>query len=420
MKAIGIDIGTTSVCAVLLDSESGKIEKTISENSNAFIPTKNEWEKIQDVNKIENLVYKMVDDLYTDEVDVIGFTGQMHGIVYFDKNLKAVSNLYTWQDQRGNLVYKDSITYSNHLGIPAGYGYVTDFYNEKNGLKPKDAYGFTTIHSYMAMRLSQSKSCYIHSSDAMSLGNFDIKENKFNFATPLKVTNDFTIIGKYKNADVTVAIGDNQASVYATLKDTDTVIVNFGTGSQVSVISDKIVNEVNIETRPYFNGKYLLVGCALCGGRAYAILEKFFSDIIYMYLGKRVSMYEFLNNLPCEDSPLLVDTRFSGTRSNDKITGGISSITDTNLTPQNLKNAFLEGMARELFQMYEKMGVKAKNLVCSGNGVRKNKSLLNKIEKMFNLKSSIPLYKEEAAIGSALFALCAKGIDAKNLIKYEV
>ena len=45
MKAIGIDIGTTSVCGVLIDAATGGVEKSVTKNSAAFIEGCAEWEK---------------------------------------------------------------------------------------------------------------------------------------------------------------------------------------------------------------------------------------------------------------------------------------------------------------------------------------------------------------------------------------
>ena len=129
MKAIGIDIGTTSICGILLDCTSGEILKSVTKNSDAFINTQNEWEKIQDTEKIISIALSITDELICDDTAVIGITGQMHGIVYFDEKGTAISPLYTWQDTRGNLRYKETQTYSEFLNLPAGYGSVTDFYN---------------------------------------------------------------------------------------------------------------------------------------------------------------------------------------------------------------------------------------------------------------------------------------------------
>lgn len=99
MKAIGIDIGTTSVCGILIDAATGCVEKSVTKNSNAFIPGCAEWEKIQSVDKIMTAATDILESLMTgsDDVGIIGVTGQMHGIVYTDKDGNAVSPLYTWQ-----------------------------------------------------------------------------------------------------------------------------------------------------------------------------------------------------------------------------------------------------------------------------------------------------------------------------------
>ena len=52
MKAIGIDIGTTSVCGVVIDVEKSCVIKSCTKNSNAFLQGCAEWERIQSVEKI--------------------------------------------------------------------------------------------------------------------------------------------------------------------------------------------------------------------------------------------------------------------------------------------------------------------------------------------------------------------------------
>ena len=134
MNAIGIDIGTTSICGAVIDGENGIVRKSKTIPSNAFLITGNAWEKIQDVKKIIEIARTICDE-FLEEYDagVIGLTGQMHGIVYVDDAGQAVSPLYTWQDGRGNLPYQDT-TYAEYLGSCSGYGNVTDFYNRVNGI----------------------------------------------------------------------------------------------------------------------------------------------------------------------------------------------------------------------------------------------------------------------------------------------
>ena len=63
MYAIGIDIGTTSICGVLIDVSDGKIIKQKTVVSDAFITTEHPWEKIQDVSKILFLAKKILNEL---------------------------------------------------------------------------------------------------------------------------------------------------------------------------------------------------------------------------------------------------------------------------------------------------------------------------------------------------------------------
>lgn len=422
MKAIGIDIGTTSICGVLVDTQSGEIIKSVTKNSEAFIKTSNEWEKIQDTQKIINMAVDITDSLICDDCACIGITGQMHGIVYYDKDGSAVSSLYTWQDGRGNQIYKDGNTYSNYLGIPTGYGYVTDFYNCDKGIKPQNAVGYCTIHDYLGMVLTGRKKALLHSSDAASYGDYNLDSNTFNHEFYGDITSEFALLGEYKGIPVSVAIGDNQASVFGALSCDDDILLNIGTGSQISVVSDKPIIGENIESRPYTDGKFLIVGAALCGGRAYSMLEKFYSDIVYAATGTRMSMYEVMNNMTASSqTPIIADTRFSGTRSNPDLKGGLFDITTENLTPGDVKCAFLNGIIKELYDMYVSMNVSRSSLIGSGNGIRKNKALRQTCENMFGAKMKTPLHLEEAAFGAALFAMTAVGFEnVKNIIRYEV
>ena len=64
MYSIGIDIGTTSICAVLMNSQTGKIITTATHQNDSFIPTPNVWEKIQDVAVIEEKVSEVISHLF--------------------------------------------------------------------------------------------------------------------------------------------------------------------------------------------------------------------------------------------------------------------------------------------------------------------------------------------------------------------
>lgn len=410
MQAIGIDIGTTSISGVVIDISTGELLKSVTKDSDAFIIGVADWEKIQSVEKVIATATEILDSLISAETAVIGATGQMHGIVYIDNNGSAVSPLYTWQDGRGNLLFEDT-TYADFLGSSTGFGNVTDFYNKHNGLIPKTAVGFCTIHDYFIMSLCGLKKPEIHITDAASFGLFDLKSKRFTCENGIDFFEGYKIAGEYKNIPVSVAIGDNQSSVLSSLSFQDELLINVGTGSQVSVVSDEIIIADNIETRPFFENKYIAVGAALCGGRAYAVLKDFYKAILLTVADvDDKTVYSLMNKFLDEEAEsLFVDTRFAGTRADKAIRGSINNISVENFTPTALTKGILEGMIKELYDMYKSMDVSIKGIVGSGNGIRKNKALIKAIEKSFGYNLKIPYHTEEAAFGAALYGMISAG-----------
>ncbi len=411
MRLIGIDIGTTSICGVAIDHESGECLGVCTKNSDAFLDTPHPFEKIQDTEKIILLAKSILDELITCDTVSIGVTGQMHGIVYLDAEGKAISPLYTWQDKRADEPYGNT-TYARHLGIFAGYGCASDFYNREHGIRPARAVSFCTIHDYFVMCLTGRKSPLIHTTNAASFGLFDPATMTFDYDYTPDVTGDYTIAGAYRNIPVSVAIGDNQASVLSTLTDEGGLLLNFGTGSQVSLVSDEKITGENIECRPYFEGKYLAVGSALCGGRAYSLLCDFYHQIISEVLDiSKSEVYNIMERFlqKTDPSPLTVDTRFAGTRESPELRGKVDNISTENFTPSALTQGVLCGMVEELYAMYQAMGKKCTLATVSGNAIRKNPTLLAIVKERFELPVRLPLHLEEGAYGAALFgALSAR------------
>ncbi len=281
MNFIGIDIGTTSICGIVFNADKKSIVKSVTLPNNSFIKSENSFERIQDTEIIMNTVYEILGELNKYGADAIGFSGQMHGVVYTDENGKAVSPLFTWQDERAAIEYQNGKSYAEHLGCFAGYGLATDFYNEKNNLIPKDAEYLCTVADYAVMRLCGLKKPLIHITNAASFGCFDIEKNCFALSNPRlpDVTTEFRSVGEYNGIPVCVALGDNQASFIGSVSDADNALINIGTGSQISWLSEIPVEADGVENRPFDGKYYLAAGCALCGGRAFAMIEKLFRDI---------------------------------------------------------------------------------------------------------------------------------------------
>ncbi len=443
LKILGLDIGTTTISAVVADAETGNILASRTVKNDSVI----EGTKLQNPEIIINKVLDIRNELVKEfaPVSAIGVTGQMHGILYLDKDGNHVSPLYTWQDTSGNKPYKNG-TYASYLTeatgmtMASGFGLVTHFVNKTENNVPENAVMLSTIHDYLVMKLTGRKTPLMHSSDAASLGCFDLAKADFDNEALKKIGIDreflpevcdkAEIAGKDENSiPVSVAIGDNQASVIGSVSDEHCALVNIGTGSQVSVVSDSLIKPADGEARPLNDGKYILVGAPLCGGRSFAILHSFFCQCAEIFGGNKDDVYKNMDRV-AEISPdehsLTVDTRFCGTRQNPDITGLISGITDTNFTPDALVKGFLYGMAKELFDLYDGFGKKdISKLTASGNAVRKSPVLRRYLEEFFGAEICTPAHTEEASFGAAIFASVATGVysstfdAAKQMIHYQ-
>lgn len=440
MNILGIDIGTTTITALVLDTENSEISKCCTLKNDSFIEGRH-FEKLQDPNLIIDTVKSVVNNVTESLcVDAIGITGQMHGILYLNRDNKPCSPLMIWQDERGNEIYKDGLTYAEYLtektGIKAasGFGLTTHFYNLINGEIPENAVTFCTIHDYLVSLLTGTKPV-THSSDAASLGFYNLKENCFceNALDKAGIDKSFlpeviksTALAGKTNCDflpddipVAVAIGDNQGSFLGSVADAEnSVLVNVGTGSQVSFVTEKVQDLSCGEIRPLTDDKYIFVGASLCGGRAYAILKAFFEKCAEMLGGSKENLYSIMDqkaeNISDFTDLLTVNCQFCGTRENPKIRGSIENIGIENFTPENLIFGTLKGVSKELFDMYESekklLTTTPTTLVCSGNGLRKSEIWRKIFTEDFKMTASLPKHSEEAAVGACVFTSVASGI----------
>lgn len=437
--SLGIDIGTTTISASVVSITDGKQLKSYTVQNDWTIPTEEEYKKEQDPIGICRAVERMVDEILRDHATIkaIGVTGQMHGILYVDRKGAAVSPLYTWQDKRADLFCEKDVTYAQKItdltgkSISSGYGIATHYYNVKNGLVPTDASKLCTIGDYVAMRLTGEKTPKIDATNAASLGLFDVTENRFDVGAFEKlsigvellpeVVKTNTVTGCYGDIPVYVAIGDNQASFFGSVADENCgVLVNYGTGSQISFVKSLSEETDGFEIRPYRDGAYLYSGAAICGGRAYAILERFFSDYLTASDIAHGKQYEIMNKLAekaCKESTdLVMQTTFCGTRSDPKKTGGLYNIREDNFTPGKVIYATLFGMAKELAESFDKTDKsRFTTLIASGNAVRKNEVLQSVLSSVFDMPLFLPKVSEEAAYGVALW-ICVPPFDEKKKI----
>ena len=420
---LGLDVGTTSLSAVVTNGERSA---AFSIPNGCDLPAGGA-RRTQDADAIVERLSALADALIGryPAIEAIGVDGQMHGILYVDRTGRAISPLATWQDARadepidGGASACERILAATGRRVFAGYGLATHYYNLKCGLIPDGAAKLCTIGDYVAMRLAGRAKPLIHQTNAASLGLFDVRSGRFDEAAIASLGIDGAIlpdvtatvspVGAYRGRAVFCAVGDNQAAYFGVMR-SGGVLCNFGTGSQVSVAVDEVREGAGVECRPYFGGRYLLSGSALCGGRAFAALERFFRA----YVGTGEAQYRRLEELAetgyaelaSGEGSLAVDTRFCGTRDDPSVRGAITGLTEDNFTPEALTVGVLRGMVDELYGYYRAMALpRPERVVASGNGARRNPVLVRLVGDIFGAPVSLSDVAEEAATGAALLAL---------------
>lgn len=450
MNVIGLDLGTTTLSAIVVDGDTGAVRETVNVPNGADLPPRRAFERIQDAEAIADRALAVVEALKRrHEIVAIGLDGQMHGVLYLDAAGHAVSPLFTWQDQRGGEplgeeTYAGALSRMTGYPVATGYGMTTHFWHTVNGAIPAGAAALCTVCDYVGMRLTGRRTPLVHTSSAASLGLFDaaagrwdagaVAEAGMDAAFLPEVTDACALVGE--DADgipVACGIGDNQASFIGALRAMDGVaLVNMGTGGQVSMLARCPDVGGDLELRPLGGGLSIVVGSALCGGRSYALLERFLRSCAALAGYGGVELYEAMNReglrLLEEGNLPLVDTRFNGTRADPGVRGSITGIGTDNLDAGRLVAGTLLGMAEEMRGLYAQMiaagCAPAARLVGSGNAIRRNPGLKSAFEMAFGMPMDIPAHLEEAAYGAALFAMAAAGVkgtlsEAQRLVCYR-
>lgn len=426
MKAIGIDIGTTSICLVLYDPENGRIEESAGA-PNEFL----EGGFRQDADRIVSVIKEKLDWLLDRNADVgvIGVSAQMHGILYVNREGWALSPYYTWKETCRETLFEGLdaaqwLSRRTNYPIYAGYGTATHFALDKRGEIPSGAAGMVNIGDYLVMRLCGLSAAGTDRSIAASFGGFDLAAGRFDFDALSaagvdiryypQVAADAKAAGSYRGIPVMPAVGDNQASFYAAAGEDSCVVgVNVGTGAQVSVTDTRLESIQTGEVRPFTRQRYLYVQASVNGGKAYERLAAFFEETVELFAGVKIDAYEKMAALgmAAEGTTLVVDPSLCGARGKDGSFGSVRNLTEENFHPSDLIRAYVTGMAEELHRLYlafpPKLREGRRRIAASGNGIRRNRLLAQEVERLFGMPVVFGEWKEEAATGAAMMAVRA-------------
>ncbi|MDO8585679.1 MAG: FGGY family carbohydrate kinase [Armatimonadota bacterium] len=458
---IGLDIGTTKLCAAALDSSSGRmmaVEDAPNDSRVESAPGVAEQDAGSIAGKSLALLARLSSrpEIRQSEVVGIGVTGQMHGVVVVDSAANPVTPLVTWQDGRGTAEYSTSgRSYAEELahrlgdealkasgcGPATGYGAVTLLRMKEEGCLPAGATALT-IHDLIVRVLCGA--AVTDPTDAASWGIFDVRHGSRWLPEALDALSlpDGMLPGVVPTGSVAggllpdvaqridlpygtpvaAALGDNQASFMGSVPSmSESVLLSLGTGGQMSAPIGRFARADGLDTRPLVAGQWLLVGASLCGGRAYEILEKFFAGVgsSLFDAGGTERLYDRMNRLAAdadeECGVLTASTLFEGSRLDPGARGSIANVSGANFTVGNLTRAVIKGMVAELAAFLDcarRAGAVPKFCSGSGNAVRRNIVVRNEIQKQVGMTLRMPPHPEEAAVGAALAAGIATGVYA--------
>ena len=424
---LGIDLGTTSLSAAVIDLSTGTVLTTRSRRHGADLPPDVPGAHRQDPEVLVAGALELLLELVTETGPFagVGVTGQMHGVLYTDAAGRAVSPAYTWLDRRagareGERAYQELFADATGESVPLGYGALTHFTLQKTGRVPASATHLCTPADYLVMRLADLVEPVIDPTLAHSLGLFDLGRNHFAegwgaLESPVRLPalGGGVVVGHHEDVPVVTAIGDNQASFIGSVGDSHTAAsVTLGTSGQVTCVS-RVRPEHSgpgMEVRPFPGGGFLLVGASLTGGKAFEVLAGLIDSVAVALTGRRADdPYVLLEAASALPPYPVVDTRFAGSRGGAQA-GAITGVTMDNLTLPHLVYGFAQGVVDELHAFwtgaFTEAGATADitGLVGNGNALRRSALVRQRLSETFGLPLTLTEHQEEAAVGAALYA----------------
>ena len=392
---LGLDLGTTSVKACLIDSQTRKVVAKQSKDTQAGEGAEQDVSKI--ISAVHNCLGRIPRDLLKN-VTKIGVCGQMHGVLLWNKETAwnmspntssdrfelgkgPFSPLYTWQDSRCTLEFLSDIPKpDSHLRIATGYGCATLLWKLKNEPEDLSLYNCAgTIQDFFVAMLCDLDFPVMSIQNAASWGYFNTQEKSWNldilksvdFPIHLlpKVVDPGSAAGSLSKAwygipretQVLTALGDMQCSVLSTLaSETEcTAVLNISTSAQLSfpmpIDFTPPDTQSAIEYFPYFNNRYLAVAASLNGGNVLAsfvrMLQSWMHDLGFgvpqgLIWDKMLTLAK--QSTSAEDGMTIIPTLFGERHLSRLPAAEVSNITSQNIGLRNVALSLFAGLIANL------------------------------------------------------------------------
>ena len=446
-----LDLGTTTLTCLLVETDSQQVLHVAGRSNDSALQTVRPTRREQDPRRLLEVSLALLAQIADtgEKLDAIALTGQMHGLLCVGRDGHPLTPLIDWQDRRtSEPVDDDSTTLDeiharlegldwrpNGCRIAHGYGMATLYWLTLYGRLPPGTHQVCSLPDWLGGQLC-GQLPVTSPSLAASWGAYGLEESAWNRGVLARLDLDARYLpairpagqnfgsldppaaartGLYTGTPVLNAIGDNQASFLGSVGEPgNAILLNLGTGGQVCWAVPGFESPSRaVETRPLPGKDFLRVGASLCGGAAYAWLNRTVRSWLAEFGAEADTdtVYERLNALAwaCDDTEgLRVRTTFLGSRSDPAVeAGSIEGVTLNSLPLGKLARATLQGIVDELYDLYTQHGGRVaghSHVVATGGGVRQNRLMPAVIAEKFGMAVTIPDQRESAALGAALLA----------------
>lgn len=452
---LGVDIGTTTVKACLVDGTRTVLQSASRETKSSMASELGPAGNEQDVQRICTALQFCVSRMTKESlarVTHVAISGQMHGCVLWKQGEAwkrnnfgryevedAVSCLYTWQDRRCTPDFLASLPKpDSHLRLSTGHGCATILWLSRNKpdlLTNYDRAG--TVQDLVVSMLCALDRPVMSAQNAAGWGYFNTETRTWNIDRleeanfPLHLLPDVTVAGSIvghmsstwygipEGTPVFAALGDLQCSVYSIMENEHDAVMNLSTSAQLSFLMPEGFSppqadpSAAVEYFPYFKGRYLAVAASLNGGNVLAVFVRMLQQWTHeLGLGVPESkIWEKITTAAQDDfsteSDIVVIPTLYGERHLSEQRASVHNIDPHCLTLGKVSRGLFRGLIANLYSMMPReilIDAGIQRIMGSGTALTRNVVLQKEVEKQYQLPVVYGA-GSDAAVGVALAIL---------------
>ena len=438
MFYIGIDLGTSAVKLLLMDSE-GKIVNIVSREYPLYFPHPG-WSEQKPEDWYEQTILgieELIQDVDKEQVAGISFGGQMHGLVILDEDDNVIRPAILWNDGRtgeeteylNNVIGREKL--SAYTANIAFAGFTAPKLLWVKNREPENFARIAKImlpKDYIAYKLTGVHCTDV--SDASGMLLFDVKNRRWSeemchicgirVSQLAKCYESYEAVGTLlpqvaaqlglsPSVKVAAGAGDNAAAAVGTGTVGDNMCnISLGTSGTVFISSKQFgVDRYNaLHSFAHADGSYHLMGCMLSAARC----NKWWMDEI---IGTKDYAAQQQPIEKLGENHVFFLPYLMGERSphNDPEARAVFIGMSMDTTRADMTQAVLEGVAfalRDSLEVAKSLGIELKSTKICGGGAKS--PLWKKIvANVLNLRVEVPESEEGPSMGGAMLAAVACG-----------